>query len=175
MPLRGGPLGPRLRDRSRRRDRVAPYLRSLLNNDLTPRSALGLFLVATGCGATDSEPVQDTSDTVQAGDDVAGPDLVSGVGPGISVTEALDSTLAGPLLVNGFIVTTPDGLVYLAELLAESFPPQPGGDRLIVEGLDLDAFAGLTSAQGITWSDEHVQVLGIVADGTLTISATASG
>ncbi len=77
--------------------------------------------------------------------------------------------------MNGFIVTTPDGLVYLAELLAESFPPQPGGDKLIVEGLDLDAFAGLTSAQGITWSDETVQVLGLVAEGILTVSATASG
>ena len=137
--------------------------------------ALGVLLVATACGVTDPEPDQGASDPVQAGDDVAGQDLVSGVGPGISVTEALDSTLAGPLLVNGFIVTTPDGLVYLAELLAESFPPQPGGDRLIVEGLDLDAFAGLTSAQGITWSDESVQVLGIVADGIITVSATASG
>ena len=137
--------------------------------------ALGLLLSATACSATDPEPDRDTSDTVQAGDDVAGQDLVSGVGPGISVTEALDSTLTGRLLVNGFIVTAPDGLVYLAELLAESFPPQPGGDKLIVEGLDIDAFTGLTSAQGITWSDETVQVLGIVADGTLTISATASG
>jgi hypothetical protein len=137
--------------------------------------ALGLLLSATACSGTDPEPDRDTSDTVQAGDDVAGQDLVSGVGPGISVTEALDSTLAGPLLVNGFIVTTPDGLVYLAELLAESFPPQPGGDKLIVEGLDLDAFAGLTSAQGITWSEQNVQVLGIVSDGILTVSATASG
>ncbi len=136
---------------------------------------VGLLLSATACSGTDPEPDRDTSDAVQAGDDVAGQDLVSGVGPGISVTEALDSTLAGPLLVNGFIITTPDGLVYLAELLAESFPPQPGGDKLIVEGLDLDAFAGLTSAQGITWSDEHVQVLGIVGGGTLTVSATASG
>ena len=137
--------------------------------------ALGLLLSATACSGTDPEPDRDTSDTVQAGDDVAGQDLVSGVGPGISVTEALDSTLAGPLLVNGFIVTTPDGLVYLAELLAESFPPQPGGDKLIVEGLDLDAFAGLTSAQGITWSEQNVQVLGIVAAGILKVSATASG
>ena len=136
---------------------------------------LGLLLSATACSGTDPEPDRDTSDTVQVGDDVAGQDLVSGVGPGISVTEALDSKLAGPLLVNGFIVTTPDGLVYLAELLAESFPPQPGGDRLIVEGLDIDAFAGLTSAQGITWSEQNVQVLGIVSDGILTVSATASG
>ena len=137
--------------------------------------ALGLLLSATACSATDPEPDRDTSDTVQAGDDVAGQDLVSGVGPGISVTEALDSTLTGPLLVNGFIVTAPDGLVYLAELLAESFPPQPGGDKLIVEGLDLDAFAGRISAQGITWSNETVQVLGIVADGTLTVAVTVSG
>ncbi|MCH7845821.1 MAG: hypothetical protein IH850_08315 [Acidobacteria bacterium] len=137
--------------------------------------ALGMLLVASACSATDPEPDRDASDAVQAGDDVAGRDLVSGVGPGISVTEALRSTLAGPLLVNGFIVTTPDGVVYLAEALAESFPPQPGADKLIVKGLDLDVFAGLTSAQGITWSEQHVQVLGTVADGVLTVSATASG
>ncbi|GMQ86202.1 MAG: hypothetical protein BMS9Abin07_1775 [Acidimicrobiia bacterium] len=132
--------------------------------------ALAVLLVATACSAAepDFDPV--TSEAVQPGQD-----LVSAVGPGISVAEALDSTLTGPLLVNGFIVTTPDGVVYLAEALAESFPPQPGGALLIVEELDLDGYAGLTSAQGITWSDQTVQVLGTVAGGVLTVSATASG
>jgi hypothetical protein len=98
----------------------------------------------------------------------------SAVGPGISVGEALESDLAGPLLVNGFIVTTSDGTVYLAEALAESLPPQPGGARLVVEGLDLKSFEGLTTAEGITWSDQRVQVLGTVEGDVLTVSTTAS-
>lgn len=100
----------------------------------------------------------------------AGQDLTTVVGPGISVTEALASDLAGRLLlVNGFIVTTADGGVYLAEALAESYPPQPGGARLVVENLDMNLVDGLTTAQGITWSDRSVQLLGTVRDGILNV------
>ena len=124
-----------------------------------------LLVTACGNGASSEEPDGSTN----------GPAPMSGVGPGISVGEALESTVGGPVLVNGFIITVPDGTVYLSEALAESFPPQPGGAKLIVEGIDLDAFEGLTSAQGITWSDQFVQVLGTVEEGVLTVSHTASG
>ncbi|MFQ5966526.1 MAG: hypothetical protein ACE5MI_02815 [Acidimicrobiia bacterium] len=126
-----------------------------------------VLLLATACdgGTTGVEPRDSNGDE---------PASVSGFGPGISVSEALESTLAGPLLVNGFIITTPEGTVYLSEALAESLPPQPVGEKLVVEGLDLNEFEGLTSAQGITWSDQIVQVLGDVQDGVLTVSVTAS-
>lgn len=140
--------------------------------------ALGLLLMATACGdstPTSGQADQGVSGGTDTGDSVDGPAVVAPVGPGISVAEALQSTLAGPLLVNGFVVTTADDTVYLAEALAESLPPQPGGATLIVEGLDLDVLDGLTSAQGITWSDQPVQILGDVADGVLTVSATTSG
>jgi len=130
---------------------------------------LGLLLVAAACGGTDATP-----DRTTAGD-ADEPAVVLAMGPGISVTEALQSALPGPLLVNGFIVTTSDNTVYLAELLAESLPPQRGGATLIVEGLDLDQLAGLSTAQGITWSDQPVQILGDVANGVLTVTTTASG
>ena len=133
-----------------------------------------IALAIAACDGTDSadEPttVADTTTTTTAGDPVS-----SGVGPGISVAEALESTAEGPFLVNGFIVTEEDGTVLLAELLAESLPPLAGGATLIVEGLDLDTFPGLKTAQGITWSDQPVQLLGDVADGVLTVSELSTG
>ena len=144
---------------------------------IAPTLALVLTLVATACGATDtsspSTAAPETTTTTGAEAPDAG--VSSAVGPGISVGEALESNLAGPLLVNGFLITDSDGTVRLAELLAESLPPQAGGATLIVEGLDLDNLAGLTSAQGITWSDQPVQLLGEVDDGVLTVSTLSSG
>ena len=64
-------------------------------------------------------------DDDDAGDDDAGATATppsSAVGPGISIAEALDSTLDGPLLVNGALVIRSDE-VRLCEALAESFPP----------------------------------------------------
>ena len=75
-----------------------------------------------------------------------------------------------PLLVNGFLVVQGDE-AELCEALAESFPPQCGGESLSLEGLDLDAFEGLSSEQNTTWSEEPIQLLGEVEDGVLTISA----
>ena len=98
----------------------------------------------------------------------------SGVGPGITVAEALESTVPGPLLINGFIVADSEKTV-LAELLAESMPPQAGGATLIVEGLDLSTIPELKSAQGISWTDHQVQLLGEVSDGVLTVSSLSSG
>ncbi len=125
------------------------------------RLLLALALLATACGGeTDEEPPGGTGAS-------------SGVGPGISVQEALDSDLDQPLLVNGFLVVQEDA-AWLSETIAESFPPQPGGARLRVEGLDLDSIPGLRSSGSVTWSDEPIQLLGTVEDGTLTVSQDAS-
>ena len=97
--------------------------------------------------------------------------ISSGVGPGISVGEALTSNLQGPLLINGHLHAQ-DGHVRLCELLAESFPPQCGGTALVVEGLDLTTMDGLTSEGPVTWSDQLVQVLGTVEGEVLTVAAT---
>ena len=97
---------------------------------------------------------------------------VSGVGPGISIPEALTTTLAGPLLVNGFLVAE-SGEVRLCEALAESLPPQCGGASLRVDGFDLTSVPGRQTADGVTWSDEPIQILGTVVDGVMTVSTTA--
>ena len=96
---------------------------------------------------------------------------ISGVGPGISIAEALASNLKGPLLVNGHLHVQNDH-VRLCEVLAESFPPQCGGMSLVVKGLDLTTMDGLTSEGSITWSDQFVQVLGTVEGKVLTVADT---
>lgn len=131
--------------------------------------ALAVSLVVVGCGDdTSGESKDPTSPTTAPGA------AVTPVGPGISVSEALESDLDEPLLVNGFIVAVEGGEVRLAEVLAESFPPQPGGAILVVEGLDVGSLEGTTTAQGVTWTDELVQILGTVEEGVLTVSTTAS-
>ncbi len=103
------------------------------------------------------------------GDVPSGP--ISGVGPGISVDEALTSNLKGPLLING-LLHVEDGQVRLCAVLAESFPPQCGGRFLVVKGLDLMKVDGLTREGPVTWSDRPVQVLGALEDGVLTVAGT---
>ena len=103
------------------------------------------------------------------GDQVSGP--ISGVGPGLSIAEALDSNLKDPLLVNGHLHVQ-NNQVRLCEVLAESLPPQCGGGILVVKGLDLKKMDGLTSAGSVTWSDQLVQVLGTVKGEVLTVSET---
>ncbi len=103
------------------------------------------------------------------GDLASGP--VSGVGPGISVGEALTSNLTGPLLINGQLHVE-NGRTRLCEALAESFPPQCAGRFLVVQGLDLTTIDGLTSEGSVTWSDQTVQVLGTVEGEVLTVAGT---
>ena len=111
--------------------------------------------------------------TDATGDDkddlVSGP--VSGVGPGISIGEALTSNLTGPLLINGLLHVQNDQ-ARLCETLRESFPPQCGGRFLKVEGLDLMTVDGLRSEGSVTWSDQPVQVLGTVEGEVLTVAGT---
>lgn len=126
--------------------------------------ALALALTLSACGGGDD------------GDD--GGSAAPAPGEALSVEEALASTLAGPLLVQGYILARDGEPVRLCDVLAESYPPQCGGASLVVEGLDLDAVEGLTRtaepdlAQA-AWSEDPVSVLGEVADGVLTISETS--
>ncbi len=96
---------------------------------------------------------------------------VSGVGPGISVGEALTSNLTGPLLING-LLHVQDDQARLCETLAESFPPQCVRLSLEVVGLDLMMLEGLKTEGSVTWSDQPVQVLGTVAGEVLTVGGT---
>ena len=82
----------------------------------------------------------------------------SGVGPGLSVQEALSSRLVGPLLVNGFVVIA-GGETRLCRSLDQSQPPRCGDPSLVLEGFEPDPGA-LTQAAGVAWTSDQVQVLG---------------
>ncbi len=128
---------------------------------LAPLILTAIALIAAACGGGDGdEPVS------------AGPSL--GVGPGLSVSEALDSRLDQLLLVNGILVVKGDE-ARLCELLLESFPPQCGGASLLVIGLDLSTVDGLQREGDVQWTNGTVQLLGPVEDGVLTVSSTVQG
>ena len=102
------------------------------------------------------------------GDPVSRP--VGGVGPGISIGEALTSNLTGPLVINGFLHVQHDQ-ARLCEGLVGSFPPLCAGRFLVIVGLDLMTIGGLTSEASVTWSDQSVGVLGTVEGEVLTVVA----
>ncbi len=97
-----------------------------------------------------------------------------GSGPGISIADAIASDLDQPLLVNGFLVATADR-VQFCDGLAESYPPQCAGPSLIIEGLDFDTVDDLKEASGVRWTDFHIQLLGTIEGGVITVNPPTSG
>lgn len=85
-------------------------------------------------------------------------------GPGINITDAIGQAGGGPVLVNGALFIDEEGGVLLCEAIAESFPPQCGGARLEVQGLDPDGQL-LEEANGVRWT-ESTQLLGRVVAGS---------
>ena len=83
-------------------------------------------------------------------------------GGGLSIQEAIDSDLDGPLLVRGYLIER-DGELRLCDGILESSPPQCGEPSLRVEGAAPAA------------SEERVSLLGEVEDGAITVSETAIG
>jgi hypothetical protein len=83
-------------------------------------------------------------------------------GGGLTIQEAIDSDLDGPLMVRGYLIER-DGELRLCEAILESFPPQCGEPSLRVDGSAPSA------------SEELVSLLGDVEDGTITVSETAIG
>lgn len=83
-------------------------------------------------------------------------------GGGLSVQEALDSELDGPLLVRGYLIER-DGELRLCDAILESYPPQCGEPSLRVE------------SETLTASGQPASVVGEVKGGTITVSETAIG
>ena len=85
-----------------------------------------------------------------------------GDGPGLTVAEALTHGPTDDLVtVTGALFIDADGTVRLCDAIAESFPPQCGGDRIVVEGLDLDDIDDIQEENGVRWS-ESITLLGSV-------------
>jgi hypothetical protein len=92
-------------------------------------------------------------------------------GPGISIDEAIAMNSDEPLLVNGTVWADGDK-IYFCDAVLESYPPQCPANRLKVVGLDLAEVDGLQRVGDIAWS-ERTQLLGVVADGMITVSENA--
>jgi predicted secreted protein len=114
-----------------------------------------LTLVAVGCGSDDVR-------------DAAEPLPTTSIPDGLPLDDASGSDTA-EVLVEGYLITQGDD-VLLASVLAESYPPQAAGVVLTVVGLDLDTVEGLTTAQGVNWTEHPVQFGGIVEGDVLTIT-----
>ena len=95
----------------------------------------------------------------------------SGVGPGLSVREAVSSRLTGLLLVNGFVVIA-DGETRLCQSLDQSQPPRCGDPSIILQGFEPEPGA-LTEAAGVAWTSDQVQVLGERVGERLIVSDTS--
>jgi hypothetical protein len=152
-------------------------------------AATALVLAACGGGEADPAPPSDVGNapTTQApetgGDtppaDDAGGTMMEGMGPGISVAELLAATIDGPFLVNGYVFVGTDGSVVISDAIAESYPPQPAGAQLPVEGVDvmqLPLVEGPVDGEIpiSSWTEQPVQLLGDLIDGVLVANSIAS-
>lgn len=120
--------------------------------------AATLTLAACGESAAD-----DATTTIPDGGRVA-------VGDPISVEDALDSD--GRVLVSGYLFVLEDGTVILADAILESYPPQPGGATIVVEGFAVEGMAleeppADSGYARVKWTDEPFEVLGTVQGGVL--------
>ncbi len=80
----------------------------------------------------------------------------------MTVSQALGHRGADdPVLVSGALFVNADGTVLLCEAIAESFPPQCGGARLEVRGLDLATIDGVQREGDVGWA-ESVLLFGSV-------------
>jgi hypothetical protein len=125
--------------------------------------------VAGACLASDpdckdvGDPNADPNAPTDASDEPITPSTT------VSVTELLAAgTIDGPFVVTGFLFIDADGNAVLCEAIAESYPPQCGGLSIEIAGdLPMD---DLTSDQGVTWSNDPVDLEGTF-DGTTFTTA----
>jgi hypothetical protein len=127
-----------------------------------------VLAVLAGCASAGDAPTTDPgstgTDPSGVGRDADGIlNIAPGIadGPGISIEEAIGNGGGQPLLINGALFVDPEGRVLLCDAIAESFPPQCGGLRLEVRGLDLASLPDLQEENGVRWA-EQVKLLGTV-------------
>jgi hypothetical protein len=114
-------------------------------------AALSAAIALAGCGG---DALDEQQPAASAGAPIPG--------GGLSVQEAIESELEGPLMVRGYLIEH-DGELRLCESILESSPPQCGEPALRVEGPVPEP------------SEEPVSVLGEVDGETITVSETSKG
>ncbi len=122
---------------------------------IAPLTVLLLLAACAGSAATPTPP--DGSDPVLVIADGDG-----GAGQGMSVADALGHQATDDLVtVSGALFVDVDGTVRLCDAIAESFPPQCGGERIEVQGVDLATIEGLQEENDVQWA-EAVTLFGSV-------------
>jgi hypothetical protein len=116
------------------------------------RSALLSLLVLAACSAPAGPP--EPTDPPSDDDPVL---VISDGRPDdtapLSVAEALTHGPTDDLVtVTGTLFVDASGTVRLCDAILESFPPQCGGDRIEVEGLDVDSIATLQTEGDVSWA-----------------------
>ena len=87
-----------------------------------------------------------------------------------SIADALETE--GEVVVTGYLFVLDDGAVVLAEAMAESFPPQPAGAKITVNGLELGSLDLEEAPEGselatTRWSEEPITLTGSMVSGVL--------
>ncbi len=116
--------------------------------------------LAGACLANDPDcnDIRDPNAQTDGSDEPARPSTT------LSVTELIAAgTIEGPFVVSGFLFIEANSNVVLCEVIAESYPPQCGGQSIKIAG-DIPIEA-LTTDQGVSWSDNSVELEGTF-DGT---------
>ena len=126
-------------------------------------ATLAAAAALAGCGGGDTPTGDPATGTATQSSGLA-------AGPAISIDEAVGVPSGQTLLVTGHLLADRDE-VRLCSGFAESMPPQCVGPSLVVEGLNLEEVGGLEMFSGVSWG--VVELLGVVADGTLTVSENA--
>jgi len=130
--------------------------------------AAALALFVAGCGAADDGPAAGPPAEDPLPPDGDASDSTMTV---YSVSEALAVAEDGSLHVVGLLIDDGSGW-RLCDLVLESYPPQCGGDWLVVEGLDASSLL-LEEASGVRWQTQATLV-GEVDGDTLTVTGSAA-
>ena len=135
-------------------------------------------LLAAACGDGTTGEAAEPTTADQPGDAGLPPDpnndaertMLAPSGPPLTVDEALAAGEGESFIVTGFLFVSADGSLVLADLIAESYPPQPGGARVQVEGLDLQTVPlteGPTDQEiAVTaWTEIPIELFGSITGG----------
>ncbi|KAA3635391.1 MAG: hypothetical protein DWP92_11115 [Armatimonadetes bacterium] len=163
---------------------------------MVPAAMMVVLAVLTGCAADDAAPLSDSVNPPSAagaclegvpdcndtpGDLGLPPNLGEepSDGPvvaddGISVVQALSEGGSDPIAVTGFFISDGSG-AWLCEAMAESYPPQCGGERLSVSNPDAMGALVLIEEGDTQWYEGSLTLMGTVSDGTFTILTDPDG
>ena len=136
-------------------------------------SAVLLLFLVTACGAESDAASVSEGDPQVSTDPSSSSGVIAGVGPGLTIAEARTTDADGPLLVRGALVVDA-GSARLCERLAESSPPQCGGDSFDLVGLDPSTVDGIEETDGVQWA-EQVRLLGALEGDRFVLTDTAAG